>query len=1200
MKKEGFSFKSVDGNTAAAIGSYKFTEVAAIYPITPSSPMAEHVDEYAALEQKNVFGNTVKVVELQSEAGASGAVHGALQGGSFATTYTASQGLLLMIPNIYKWVGEELPAVLHVAARSIASRSLSIFGDHGDIYAARQTGACMICSNSVQEVADLAPLAHLIAIKASTPVIHFFDGFRTSHEIQNVEFVEDHFFNSLLDKKAVKNFKDRALNPHGHAVTRGGAENDDICFQGREAQNLHQQQIVDVACEYFQRLSDSTIRPYAPFVYYGDPNPSKIIIAMGSVTETCIEVVNDLVGKGHHVGLIKVHLYRPFSVKHLLSTIPTSVKKIAVLDRTKEPGSDGEPLYLDVVAALRQGNRENIMVVGGRYGISSKDTQPKDIKAVYDFLDNENVFTNFTVGINDDVTHLSIPVDNSYSIDHDYTSCLFYGLGSDGTVSANKSSVKIIGDETHQYAQAYFAYDSRKSGGVTKSHLRFGKSPIHSTYYVTDANFISCSLDSYIFKYDMLKDLKHGGTFLLNTDMDDETLVKSLPNRMKKQLAEKEAKFYVIDANKIAMEIGMGRHTNTILQSAFFYLNQQIMPYDEASSWMKKFAEQTYSKKGADVVEMNYKAIDLGTEGLREVTVDSAWKDLEVTNNRPNTGNEYWDEYVCKIADLEGDSLPVSTFRKWELEDGTMKNNITYYEKRAIADRVPVWNKENCIQCTQCAFVCPHATIRPFLLDQDELEQLPESEREDVIDGVGSPTASQLKFRIQVSPTNCVGCGLCVNQCPGKPKKDEEGHILKDENGKVITEKALKLVEAKSQFVHEEAAEILYKQIEPKTGLFPEGTIKDITFRRPYQEVSGACAGCGETPYYRLTSQLFGKDMLVANATGCSSIYNGSTPLSPFVTDKEGNGIAWANSLFEDNAEYGYGMRVATDYKLSVICDIIDKNINDITGELHDVLLDYEKNIKDKVYIRKLLPKMLYLIEENLNQPIKELLKYRNDLLDKSVWIIGGDGWAYDIGYGGLDHVLATSDDVNILVLDTEVYSNTGGQLSKSSQTGQIAKFAASGKKTAKKNLPLIAMAYDNVYVAQIALGANPTQAIKALKEAESYNGPSLVIAYSPCVNHGIKGGLSNSMLQEKLAVESGYFLTFTYDPRLLEQGKSPLTMSCKPDFNKFNDFIMTQTRYSQLSKVNPTHAEELLNKSRQYAERRYKDILRYGSIVEE
>ncbi len=1202
MEKEKFSFKSVDGNTAAALGSYKFTEVAAIYPITPSSPMAENVDVYASQGMKNLFGDTVKVMEMQSEAGASGAVHGAAQGGALATTYTASQGLLLMIPNIYKWVGEELPIVLHCAARSLASRSLSIFGDHGDVYAVRQTGAAMICSQSVQDVADLAPLSHLVAIKAATPVVHFFDGFRTSHEIQNVEFVNDDFWKSMLDMDAVENFKKRALNPHGHAVTRGGAENDDITFQGREAQNLHEDQIVDVACEYFDKVSQATGRSYAPFVYYGDPEATKIIIAMGSVTETATEVVDDLMAKGEKVGLVKVYLYRPFSVRHLLAAIPSTVKKIAVLDRTKEPGSDGEPLYLDVVAALKQGGRNDIMVLGGRYGVSSKDTAPKHIKGVYDFLDAEKTWTGFTVGIEDDVTHLSIPADENYIIAHDYTSCLFYGLGSDGTVGANKSSIKIIGDETHQYAQAYFAYDSRKSGGVTRSHLRFGHSPIHSTYYVENADFVSCSLDSYIFKYDMLSNLKEGGTFLLNTNMSDEQLAASMPNRMKKALAMKKVHFYVIDANKIALAIGMGRHTNTILQSAFFYLNPQIMPYSEANAWMKKFAAKTYAKKGQDVVDMNYKAIDSGTDGLREVKVDPAWSELPTNVANKLTGDEYWDSYVAVIGNLDGYSLPVSTFRKWELEDGTMEPNITFREKRAIADRVPVWDKENCIQCNQCAFVCPHATIRAFLLDDADIEKLPEAERADVLPALGGPNVKGLKFRIQVSPMNCVGCSLCVNQCPGKmtPKKDENGNIVKDENGKTVMEahKALRMVDAKTQTEHEDAAEILYKEIEPKTGFYPAGTLKEVAFKKPYQEVSGACAGCGETPYYRLASQLFGPDMLVANATGCSSIYNGSTPLTPFITDKNNEGVAWANSLFEDNAEYGYGMRLATDFKLQRICQIILDNADKVEPELKAVLDDYVANIKNKKHVREILPKMLYLIKESACEGIKALLAMKNDLLDKSVWIVGGDGWAYDIGYGGLDHVIASEDDVNILVLDTEVYSNTGGQASKSSQTGQIAKFAASGKKTAKKNLGLIAMAYDHVYVASIAIGANPTQAIKAMQEAESYNGPSLIMCYAPCQEQGIRGGLANSMMQEKLAVECGYFLTYTFDPRLAEKGESPLKMYGKtPDFSKIKDFLLTSTRYSQLPRVNPEHAEELFEKNRKYAERRYHDILRYGGL---
>ena len=1201
MEKEKFSFKSVDGNTAAALGSYKFTEVAAIYPITPSSPMAEHVDEYAAAGMKNVFGDTVKVMEMQSEAGASGAVHGAAQGGALATTYTASQGLLLMIPNVYKWVGEELPIVMHVAARSLASRSLSIFGDHGDIYALRQTGAAMICSQSVQDVADLAPLAHLVAIKGSTPVIHFFDGFRTSHEIQNVEFVNDEFWASLLDRDAVANFKKRALNPHGHAVTRGGAENDDITFQGREAQNLHEAKIVDVACEYFQKVSDATGRTYAPFVYVGDPEAERVIIAMGSVTETATEVVEDMNTRGEKVGLVKVYLYRPFSAKHLLAVLPKSVKTIAVLDRTKEPGSIGEPLYLDVLAALEQNGRKDIKVLGGRYGVSSKDTGPKHIKGVFDFMNAETTWTGFTIGIDDDVTHLSIPADENYIIKHDYTSCLFWGLGSDGTVGANKSSVKIIGDETHQYAQAYFAYDSRKSGGVTRSHLRFGHTPIHSTYYVENADFISCSLDSYIFKYDLIGNLRDGGTFLLNTNMSDEELTKAMPNRMKKQLATKHAKFFVIDANKIALEIGMGRHTNTILQSAFFYLNPQIMPYEEANKWMKIFAQKTYAKKGDDIVQMNYKAIDSGTEGLREVKVDPAWADLPINSTIKPTGDDYWDNYVAVIGALDGYNLPVSTFRKWELEDGTMEENITLKEKRAIADRVPVWNKENCIQCNQCAFVCPHATIRAFLLTDEEIAKLPEDERENVLPALGGPNVKGLKFRIQVNPMDCVGCSLCVNQCPGKmtPKKDENGNVVKDANGKPVMEahKALKMADAKGEYKHQDAADYLYS-LEPKTGYYPAGTLKEVAFYKPYQEVSGACAGCGETPYYRLVTQLFGPDMLVANATGCSSIYNGSTPLSPFVNNKNGEGVAWANSLFEDNAEYGYGMRLATDYKLYRICQIITQNEKDVEPELKEVLDDYVAHIKDRKHVRTLLPKMLALIEASKNEGIKALLPMKNDLLDKSIWIVGGDGWAYDIGFGGLDHVIASEDDVNILVLDTEVYSNTGGQASKSSQTGQIAKFAASGKKTAKKNLGLIAMAYDHVYVASISLGANPSMAIKALQEAESYNGPSLVMCYCPCQEQGIKGGLGNAMAQERLAVECGYFLTYTYDPRLAEKGETPLKMYGKtPDFTKIKDFLLTSSRYSQLPRVNPEHAEELFAKNAKYAERRYHDILRYGGL---
>lgn len=1180
MKQIKKSFLSVDGNTAAALASYTFTEVAAIYPITPSSPMAELVDVYSSQGKKNAFGNCVKVVELQSEGGASGAVHGALQAGSLATTYTASQGLLLMIPNIYKWVGECIPAVVHVAARSLASRSLSIFGDHQDIYACRQTGAAMLCSHSVQEIADLSPMAHLLAINSSSPVIDFFDGFRTSHEIQNVEFVDDENWKELLDLEKVEEFRKRALNPHGHAVTRGGAENDDICFQGREAQNVHEANIVTEAEKLFKQVSELTGRTYAPFVYYGAKDATKVIIAMGSVTETAHEVIDDLMAKGEKVGMVKVHLYRPFSAKHLIAAIPSTVTKIAVLDRTKEPGSLGEPLYLDVVAALEQENRHVDVLVGGRYGISSKDTQPNQIKAVYDFLDSEKPFTGFTIGINDDVTHLSLPVDSEYHVNNTYTSCLFYGLGSDGTVSANKSSIKIIGDATHQYAQAYFAYDSRKAGGVTRSHLRFGKDPIRSTYYIEHADFISCSMDSYILKYNMVKNLKKGGTFLLNTDMTDEELIHSMPNRMKKLLALKNAKFYVIDANKIAAEIGMGRHTNTTLQASFFFLNQNIMPYSEAQEWMKKFAKKSYSKKGDDVVQMNYKAIDAGAEGLREVKVDPSWADLTVNAVKESTGDDYFDSYVDVVGSLDGYDLPVSKFTEYELLDGTMQNNITFKEKRATADRVPLWHKENCIQCNQCAFVCPHATIRPFVLNDEQIAKLPEDEREDVLNLMGGPNTKGLKFRIQVSPMNCVGCGICFVQCPGKGGK-----------------KALEMVEAKTQYHHEKAADILYKETESRTDLFPLNTVKGAAFLPAYQEVSGACAGCGETPYYRLVSQLFGKDMLVANATGCSSIYNGSTPLTPFVTDKNGEGVAWANSLFEDNAEFGFGMRVAVDFRLTQIVEILEANKAECEEELVSLINDYEEHIKDRKHVRTILPALISAIENSKCEGIKKVLEFKKDLLDKSVWIVGGDGWAYDIGYGGLDHVLANEEDVNVMVLDTEVYSNTGGQASKSTQTGAIAKFAASGKKTAKKNLALMAMAYGHVYVAQVSLGANPMQALKAFQEAESYNGPSLIICYSPCQEHGIKGGLSNAQIIEKKAVECGYFPIFRYDPRREEKGENPLQMDCKePNFDLFRDFVMEQTRFSQLPKVNPDHAEELLAKSQKYAEKRYHTILKMGN----
>ncbi|NLB48241.1 MAG: pyruvate:ferredoxin (flavodoxin) oxidoreductase [Erysipelotrichia bacterium] len=1179
MKKK---MLSVDGGTAASLGSYNYIEVASIYPITPSSSMAENIDVYASQNRKNFFDSVVKVSEMQSEAGAAGAVHGVLQAGGLAATYTASQGLLLMIPNIYKWVGQYLPAVLHVSARSLATRSLSIFGDHQDVYAIRQTGIAMLVSNSVQDIADLTNVAHLLAIDASYPVCHFFDGFRTSHEIQNVEFVNDNEWKKLLPMDKVEQFRARALNPHTHPVTRGGAENDDIYFQGREAQNKKIDEVLQGAEKYFKVATRLTGRPYAPFVYYGHKDADRVVIAMGSVTDTLTEVIEDLNKKGEKVGLVKVHLYRPFSAKHLLAVLPKSVRTIAVLDRTKEAGAPGEPLYVDVSTVLKAAGKD-IEVLGGRYGLSSKDTQPKDMKAVYDFMKADNRWSGFTVSIVDDVTHLSIPVDDNYHIRGEYTSCLFYGLGSDGTVSANKSSIKIIGDATGQYAQAYFAYDSRKAGGVTRSHLRFGNTPIRSSYYVQNADFVSCSLDSYLFKFDMLKNVKVGGTFLLNTDMDDETLFKVMPNRVKYQLATKNLKFYVVDANKIAEEIGMGRHTNTILQASFFYLNPDIMPYEEANKWMKKLAEKSYSKKGRDVVEMNWKAIDAGTEGLREVSIDPAWKDLSPKVEVSLTGDDYFDNYVAIIGNLDGDNLPVSKFLEYELADGTMKNDITFKEKRSIADKVPLWRPENCIQCNQCGFVCPHATIRPILMDETEYANAPDNAKE-VLNAIG-PGIQGLKFRIQVSTRNCVGCGLCVAEC------------LANKNGKI----ALEMVDAKTQFDQQEAADYLFKHVTYKADRLPaamQNTVKGIGFLMPYMEVSGACAGCGETPYYRLVSQLFGKDMLVANATGCSSIYSASTPLTPFCTDKDGQGIAWANSLFEDNAEFGYGMRIATNAKLKHIVEILSSaKERGVEEELVAKIDEYLANIKDRSASRKIVPELVNLVKASKDEDVKQVLAYERDLVDKSVWIIGGDGWAYDIGYGGLDHVIANEEDVNIMVLDTEVYSNTGGQSSKSSQTGSIAKFTAAGKVTPKKNLALMAMTYGNVYVAQIALGANPLAAIKAIKEAESYDGPSLIIAYSPCATHGIRGGLANSHRQEKLAAECGYFPIFRYDPRNIAAGKPGLTVDMKePDYSKFKEFVMTETRFAQLPYViSPEAADDLLTKSANYAKDRFERIKKFG-----
>ncbi len=1161
------NYLSMDGNTAAAHVAYAFTEVASIYPITPSSPMAENAEAWAAAGRKNIFGSSVNVIEMQSEAGAAGAVHGALQAGALATTFTASQGLLLMIPNLYKIAGELLPGVFHVSARALATRSLSIFGDHQDIYACRQIGMPMLVSHSVQEIMDLGGIAHLTAIKASVPVMHFFDGFRTSHEIQKIEVLDYQVLEKLLDKEALAAYKKRALNPHTNPIQRGGAENDDIYFQGREAQNTHYDNVTEVVADYMKAISAETGRHYAPFTYYGHPEADRVIIAMGSVTETIQETIDALSKKGEKVGVIKVHLYRPFSPKYLLNVLPKTAKKVAVLDRTKEMGATGEPLYLDVVSVLKDTDVE--VIAGGRYGMGSKDVNPKQIKAVYDHLNSSNPFTSFTVGIVDDVTHLSLPLDASFKVEKDYTACLFYGLGSDGTVSANKNSIKIIGDHTDLYSQAYFAYDSKKAGGATRSHLRFGKNPIRSTYYIDNADFISCSVDNYVLKYDMLKNLAEGGTFLLNTTFDKDEVVKYLPNRMKKQLADKKAKFYIINANDIAAEIGMGRRTNTILQSAFFALNPAILPIEESLDFMKQAATKSYSKKGQEIVALNHKAIDLGKDAMSEVVVDASWSDLVVTDVRSKIGDDHFDSFVSIINGLDGYDLPVSAFLGDKL-DGSMRSNVSYNEKRTIAAEVPAWEKENCIQCNNCVMVCPHATVRAFLLDDVELANAPEDISGDVLTPVGKGVEG-LVYRIQVSPDNCVGCGLCVSECPGKAGN-----------------KALKMVPVKEELSHAPLADYLYNDTEYKTDKYPLTVTKGVGFMKPYFEVSGACAGCGETPYYRLVSQLFGADMRIANATGCSSIYTGSTPSTPMVIDKNGHGPAWANSLFEDNAEFGFGMKLAENYKSKYVLELVERTISNVEPALAEVLGQYKAVKGNREEERALMPEITRLVNESSNSEVKELLDLAGDMVTKSQWIVGGDGWAYDIGYGGLDHVIANNENVNILVLDTEVYSNTGGQSSKSSQAASIAKFTASGKAGTKKDLAAIAMSYGHVYVAQIAMGANPMQTIKALKEAEAYDGPSLIIAYSPCIEHGIKGGLGNHQQQQRNAVACGYFNLLRFDPRLEDQGKNPLQLDSKaPDFSKFQEHLLSENRFAQLLQINPDHAKELMEKCQKDAEKR-------------
>lgn len=1168
--------KTMDGNQAAAHASYAFTEVAGIYPITPSSPIAEYTDEWAAYGKKNLFGVPVKIVEMQSEGGAAGTVHGSLQAGALTTTYTASQGLLLKIPNMYKIAGELLPGVMHVTARALSAQALSIFGDHSDIYAARQTGWTMLATGSVQQVMDLAGVAHLAALTSRVPVMHFFDGFRTSHEIQKVEVMDYKVYEDLIDMDAITRFRENALNPE-HPVTRGTAENDDIYFQTREVQNKFYDAVPDIINKYLKDISKVTGREYAPFVYYGDPNAEHVIIAMGSVTEAIKETVDYLTAKGEKVGLLSVHLYRPFSEKYFFDAIPNSVKKIAVLDRTKEPGATGEPLYLDV-RSIYYGKENAPVIVGGRYGLSSKDTTPEQIVAVYNNLKQSEPKDQFTIGIIDDVTFTSLPLTEPIVVGNpDVTECLFFGLGSDGTVGANKNSIKIIGDKTNLYSQGYFAYDSKKSGGVTRSHLRFSKDPIRSTYLVTKPNFVACSVPAYLGKYDMLSGIKEGGSFLLNSIWEADKVVEHLPNETKKLLADRKVKFYIMNATALAEEVGLGTRTNTIMQSAFFKLTN-VIPYEEAKTYMKEYIEKSYGSKGGDIVKMNWAAVDKGTEGLVEVTVDPAWSSLPVNKEIVDSGKP---EFVKRIAEpinaVKGDDLPVSAFLGHE--DGTFENGTTAYEKRGIAVNVPEWIPENCIQCNQCAFVCPHAVIRPFLINEEELAAAPEGLN--TIKAIGKGLEG-LQYKIQVSTLDCTGCGSCVNVCPA-PK------------GKAIK---MEPIESQLDKGEKEKAAYLFDNVTYKDHIMGKDNVKSSQFAQPLFEFSGACAGCGETPYVKLVTQLFGERMMVANATGCSSIYGGSAPATPYTTNANGEGPSWASSLFEDNAEYGFGMFLGVETLRHRIESIMTNTMNEVSAELQGLYKEWIENRTDGSKTIELRDKIVPLLVKENGQGAKEILALKQYLVKKSQWIFGGDGWAYDIGYGGLDHVLASGEDVNVLVLDTELYSNTGGQASKSSPAASVEKFAASGKPIKKKDLAAISMTYGNIYVAQISMGANQNQTLKAIKEAEAYPGPSIVIAYSPCIAHGIKEGMGKSQTEEKLATESGYWPIFRFDPRLADQGKNPLQIDCKdPDWDKYEDYLKRERRYTILSGEFPEKAAALFAQNKKNAQDRWSYYKRLSSL---
>ncbi len=1170
-------FLTCDGNYAAAYMSYMFSEVACIYPITPSSTMAEYVDEWAAFGKKNMFGRPVRLAEMQSEGGAAGAVHGALQSGALTTTYTASQGLLLMIPNMYKIAGELLPTVFHVSARALAGHALSIFGDHSDIYAARQTGFAMMAAGSVQEEMDLAGVAHLATLKSRIPFLSFFDGFRTSHEIQKIEAIQMEDIMPLVDQDALQEFRNRALNPE-HPVTRGTAQNPDIFFQAKESSNKFYDAVPDIVADYMAQISKITGREYKPFTYYGAPDAENIIIAMGSATETIRETIDYLTEQGKKVGLLTVHLFRPFSAKYFMQALPKTAKRIAVLDRAKEPGAAGEPLYLDIKATF-YGKENAPVIVGGRYGLGSKDTTPSQILSVYENLEMNEPKNDFTIGIVDDVTFKSLPLKDEIDMAPKGTyQAKFYGLGSDGTVGANKNSIKIIGDATDKYCQGYFQYDSKKSGGFTCSHLRFGDKQIRSTYLVTTPDFVACHVPAYINLYDVLKGLKKGGSFLLNSIWDEEETKKRLPDSMKKYMAQNDIKFYIINGTKLGEEIGLGTRTNTIMQSAFFKITG-VIPYEMAVDEMKKAIIKSYGKKGERVVNMNFAAVEAGGKNVKKVSVPEEWKNIEVSHTN---GQSQRPEYIVRVVDQinaqKGDDLPVSTFVG--AEDGTFPLGTASYEKRGIAVNVPDWLPENCIQCNQCAYVCPHAAIRPFLLTPEETEAAPAGT--ETLVAAPAKMFGGLNFRIQVTPLDCTGCGNCAEVCPSK-------------------EKALVMEPLDTQRDEIERWDYMVNDVSLKEKVVDKTkTVKNSQFAQPLFEFSGACAGCGETPYIKLITQLYGERMMVANATGCSSIYGGSAPSTPYCTNKDsGHGPAWANSLFEDNAEYGFGFAEGVSAQRERIAEIMSTAVNngasDAEKEAFNLWLENKDNGEGSVTASA---KVLDVIEESKSDYAKEINKLKQYLVKKSVWVFGGDGWAYDIGYGGLDHVMASGQDINVLVMDTEVYSNTGGQSSKATPVGAVAKFAASGKKIRKKDLGAMMMTYGYVYVAQVAMGANNAQYMKAVKEAEAYPGPSIIIAYAPCINHGLRATMGATQAEEKKAVASGYWSLFRYNPLLENEGKNPFQLDSKePEWSKFQEFLNGEVRYTSLKKSFPAQADELFAAAEDNAKWRYNSYKRLAAM---